>query len=95
MQNVEFSPYPSAANNTSARYCCVISISSKIIHCPPTIFNLQGTEQVTKAHLFNQLLLIKDEIIKHFTPEPSLDNKLTLIEIHTLSCFSNSRYALV
>lgn len=34
------------------------------------------TQLVTKAHLFNQLLLSKDETIKHITPGPSLDNKL-------------------
>ena len=34
------------------------------------------TKLVTKAHLFNQLLLSKDETIKHITPGPSLDNKL-------------------
>lgn len=41
------------------------------------LYSIYKTEQqVTKAHLFNQLLLSKDETIKHITPGPSLNNKL-------------------
>lgn len=46
-------------------------------HIAYQLYSVYKTAQlVTKAHLFNQLLLSKDETIKHITPEPSLDNKL-------------------
>lgn len=51
-------------------------------------------QQVTKAYLYNQLLWSKVETIKHITSGPSLDNRLTLIEICISSCFSNSKHVL-
>lgn len=51
-------------------------VKEYIAHQLYSVYKTAQLVKKKKAHLFNQLLLSKDETIKHITPEPSLDNKL-------------------
>lgn len=95
-----FKPFIGAVNMLITHLLHVLFVSSlprsKIIHCPPTVLSLQYRATNNRGNTcLTSCYWVKVKRLKHITPEPSLYNQLTLIEICTLTCFFNSKHVLV